>query len=95
MGRKNGRVYERRGAVQWERLIAAQAAGALSQRAFCEQRGLSYASFCNWKRRLREESEQAATAGGFIELDVSPASREHWDVELTLGEGVVLRVRRG
>ena len=95
MGQKNGRMYERRSAVQWERLVAAQASGTLSQRAFCERRGLSYASFCNWKRRLDEKPERSANTGGFIEVDVPPASRGYWDVELTLGEGVVLRLRRG
>ena len=94
MGRRNARTYERRSATQWIELLAEQAGGELSQRAFCERQGLSYASFCHWKRRLRKDSQSRLPPGGFLELDLSPSSRVHWDVELTLGEGVVLRVRR-
>jgi hypothetical protein len=94
MGRTSTRGYERRSAAQWERLIAEQSAGALSQRVFCARRGIAYSSFCGWKRRLGEAARGATEAPAFIELAVEPPGEPHWDVELTLGTGVVVRVRR-
>ena len=47
MGRKNGGGYTRRSALQWERLLSEQAGSGISQRAFCERRGLSHSSFYN------------------------------------------------
>jgi hypothetical protein len=95
MGPKKQVVYARRTALQWERLITRQAEGTLSQRAFCAEQGLSYGSFCHWKRRLRDECAGGGEPGGFVELPVAASQRAQWDVELTLGEGVVLRVRCG
>jgi putative transposase len=94
MGRKNGVVPVRRTAAQWESLVARQAAGSLTQRAFCARHGVAYASFCHWKRRLREEGAGADERRGFVQLQAPVSNRTEWDVELTLGEGVVLRVRR-
>ena len=95
MGRKKDRGYTRRSALEWERLLSEQAGSGVSQRAFCNRRGLSHSSFYHWKRRLgeavngKEESE-----AGFIELAVEPKEALQWEVELTLSPGVVLRVRR-
>jgi len=97
MARARSRRYARRSAAQWARLVAEQETGALSQRAFCAERGLAYGSFCGWKRRLREAPARAATrdAPAFVELAAAPvAQSSDWDVELALGEGVVLRLRR-
>jgi len=88
----------RRSPAQWRRLIAEQAESGLAQEAFCRARGLAVSSFCNWRRKL---AASAAVGDGealpaFIEL--APQTRaptdEGWDVELELGVGVVLRLRR-
>jgi len=96
MAARKGR--KRRGRAQWQRLITEQAGSGLSQRAFCERRGLAYATFCGWRRRLGVEAPERKRedeGAAFVELDVgSAAPGPAWEVELALGEGVVLRVRR-
>ena len=94
MGRRNHRGYTRRSVVQWERIVGEQQKSSLSQRAFCAERGVAYSSFCHWKRRLAETGGTPRGESEFIELEFEPAASEQWDVELTLGAGVVLRVRR-
>lgn len=95
MARRTGRGYVRRSRAQWRRLVAEQAGSGLSQRAFCERRGLTYASFCGWKRRLGDEPVSEGDGAAFVEMAVAPAPPSSgWDVELALGDGVVLRLRR-
>ena len=79
-----------RGRGDWERLVAAYEQSELTRKAFCAERSLSMSSLDYWRRKLRRE----ATAPGFIELPALGGSAE-WDVELELGGGVVLRLRRG
>ena len=92
MARRGRGRYVRRSAAQWSRLIAEQSGSGLSQRRFCEDRGLSYSTFSVWRRRVASgEGEEAA---GFVEVTVEPPRREpDWDVELALGNDVVLRIR--
>lgn len=93
MANRKRKKYVRRSATQWASLVSEQAESGLSQRRFCERHGLSYASFCYRKRRLGEE--RGDSQRGFIELAVDRATDEsRWDVELSLGDGVVLRIRR-
>lgn len=76
----------------WERLVAEYERGDETRRAFCDERGLSVSSLDYWRRKLREET---AARPGFIELgSVSTAGSPAWDIELELGGGVVLRLRR-
>jgi len=82
----------RRHRAQWQRLIEEQAASGLTQHAFCTRRRLAYATFCSWKRRLRDDVD--AQPPGFVEVGLDEAPMPGWDVELELGDGVVLRVRR-
>ena len=64
-----------------------------SQASFCEARGVSLTSFQNWRRKLGLVTRRGADARhGFIE--VAPACDPVWDVELSLGDGVILRLRR-
>ena len=82
----------RRGSDEWQRLIDEQAQSGLTQAAFCEAQGLSLASFGNWKRRLTtgESIEQPWFELGALS-DAGPSS---WDIELQLGDGICLRLRR-
>lgn len=84
----------RRTRAQWQRVLAAQAASGLSQEAYCARHHIAYSSFCRWKRELGHREPPMSPA--FIELTpAAPATRRGWDVELELGEGVFLRLRRG
>lgn len=80
----------RRTAEEWRRIVERQAASGQSVEAFCAAAGISSTSFWRWHERL-SEANGAGTDGLFVELGTAP---ETWDVELELGAGVVLRVRR-
>jgi len=91
----------RRSPEQWRELIEHQRAGKQSARAFCQARGIAYSTFPYHKRKLREtavdcgnEEAVSAEAGGFIELNALPEGDRPLEVELSLGNGLVLRIRR-
>ena len=92
-------IRTRRTAEQWRSLIAEQAECGLSQAAFCKRKRLSLSTFTLWKRRLAESGEPSATQSGeqdsWIDLGQLSSSRAGWDIELDLGDGVCLRLRRG
>jgi len=94
MARGTKRGYVRRTRAQWQRLVDEQAASGLSGREFCARRQIAYATFCARKRELGTEPKKRPS-GAFVEVALdhdTPAPG--WDVELELGDGVVLRVRR-
>ena len=83
---------KRRSGDEWQRLIDEQAESGQSQSTFCAARGISVASLQNWKRRL---AAPEATPKPWLELGtLAEASSARWDVELDLGDGIVLRLRR-
>ena len=97
----------RRSRAQWQSLIEQAERSPLSVSAFCAAQGVSTASFYLWRKRLRVEAspEPAAgagvAAGEFLDLGVlaAPAGEAGeraggWELELTLGGGLVLRLRR-
>ena len=95
-----------RSAAQWQALVHRQAKSTLSAREFCDAQELSYASFIQWRSRLRQESAASEIdAADFIELTgtgisppspVMPAPEAVADtavvVELLLGTGITLRI---
>ena len=91
---ENTRRHVRRSPSEWQQLIDEQARSGQSQRAFCAARALSVKSFQHWKRQL------AATAASpslpWLELGALPERpvATGWDLELELGDGVCLRLRR-
>jgi transposase-like protein len=82
----------RRSRDEWQRLIDEQAESGQTQAAFCAERGISVTSLQNWKRRLaRSES----TGEPWLELGtLVEAKSPTWDIELDLGDGIRLRLRR-
>lgn len=76
----------------WEALVGKFDRSGLSRQQFCAEAAVPMSSFGYWQRKLRRE--RTAEASGFIELPAI-ASTSDWDVELELGGGVVLRLRRG
>ena len=91
-------IRPRRTAEQWRSLIAEQADSGLSQAAFCKRKRLSLSTFSLWKRRLSEPGELAVRQNEdqatWIDLGQLASSRTGWDIELDLGDGVCLRLRR-
>jgi len=91
----------RRSPEQWSRLIEQQQSGTQSAKAFCQTHGIAYATFLYHKRKLGQSlvdrgNLEGGSPGedGFIELGNLPVSDRPWDVELSLGGGLVLRIRR-
>lgn len=92
---KSGR--RRRSRAQWRRVIRAQSASELGQKDYCTRHGISYSTFCRWKRELGTDQVAALPSPtvDFVELAPSVASvAAGWEVELELGEGLTLRLRR-
>lgn len=96
-----GTKRARRSLAQWQRLIGEQADSDLTQSAFCRARGISPSSLKYWKRRLAAPTARIVDVPepGFVELtaavaDDMVAGGGSWDVELDLGTGMVLRLRR-
>ena len=83
----------RRTRSQWQRVLAGQVASGLSQQTYCTRHHIPYSSFCRWKRELR--GAEPPTSSAFVELTPAAVATElRWDVELELGEGVFVRLRR-
>jgi transposase-like protein len=91
----------RRSRAQWQTLIARGERSALGIGAFCRAEGVSTASFYSWRQRLRESApdERSAAVGApapaFLDLGALHDDAGRWEIELALGDGVVLRLRRG
>ena len=90
-------VRSRRSPDQWRALIAEQKEGNLRQAAFCAQHGVSVASFQYWKRRVAEVTSPSDAPAPWVELSRA-VSDSHvsggWELELELGDGVILRLKR-
>ncbi|WP_409522936.1 IS66 family insertion sequence element accessory protein TnpA [Nitrincola sp. MINF-07-Sa-05] len=84
---------------QWQALIDQQRDSGLSATQFCKQQNIGYASFCNWRKRLSESPVDDAINSdetGFLDLSSlmskSPSSGSDWNIVLSLGNGVELRL---
>ena len=88
------RLRTRRSAAEWRAIMVRYEASGLSGEGFCEAEGIGKSAFWRWRwrRRLADGDAGGGTKAMFVELAAGPASP--WDVELELGAGVVLRVRR-
>ena len=84
---------------QWQVLVDQHRESGLSAMEFCKQQQLGYASFCNWRKRLSLGSIDETRAPGEADfLDLSSlmgycaSSGSGWNVVLSLGNGVELRL---
>lgn len=90
----------RRSKNQWQELIDKQASSGLSQADFCKREQLALSTFTNWKRRLAgrvgpaSSDEQESAPSPWIELGAVNGSVPSWEIELDLGGGICLRLRR-
>lgn len=58
----------------WRGVLEKWSLSGLSQRGFCEERGISFSTFCYWRRRLRGTSE-AGSVSTFIPVEIMPPRR--------------------
>ena len=95
MGQKRATRNKRRTTAQWQALLTDQAQSGLSVRAFCAKRGIGYSTFSKWKARLADHPGGVTQPTHFVEVsptEVLPTT--HWDLELTLGTDLILRLAR-
>ncbi len=84
----------RRSRADWERLMAQYKASGLKQRVFCEQHGIGYSTFYYWRKQLRQSAAVEKSSTPLVELPMFPLGQtSDWRIELTLGQGVVLRMK--
>ena len=102
--RRAGIASARRSASEWRALMGLYANSAETRKQFCARHGVALSTFAWWRRRLRQKAPTAVVARAaaapahalFVEIEqpthaLSPA----WDMELELGAGMFLRLRRG
>ena len=84
---------------QWQALVNQQRDSGLSAPQFCKQENIGYASFCNWRKRLSDPSTDDSAGSGeanFLDLSsltgTSSSSGPGWNIVLSLGNGVELRL---
>ncbi len=84
---------------QWQVLVDQQHVSGLSAPQFCKQESIGYASFCHWRKRLSGPSPEDSTGSGdasFLDLSslmgTSQTSGPGWNIVLSLGNGVELRL---
>lgn len=83
---------------QWQALVNQQRHSGLSATQFCKERSIGYASFCHWRKRLSDclaAEVPASDAAGFLDLSAlmgGAASAPGWNIVLSLGNGVELRL---
>ena len=95
----------RRTAAQWRKLIERFDRSGQTRGKFCAANGLALSTFDLWRRKLGETqaaADEVHRESLFVELTnaTEPAGSRTaagagaWEVELELGAGVVLRLRR-
>ena len=92
----------RRSRREWQSLLERAERSPLSVTAFCATQGVSTASFYLWRKRLGADvGVPAAVPAAFLDLGELEAQAGGgaervggWEVELALGDGLVLRLRR-
>jgi len=98
----------RRSPEEWQALIKQFNQSQLSRQAFCKQQSLALSTFDLWRRRLKIVDAQPPrpSEAMFVELSSSDDARSSarsgqplpaptgWDIELQIGDGVVLRLRQ-
>lgn len=100
------RIRIRRTEAQWKVILAEQERSGQTQAGFCQTRHLAYSTFLTWRGRLRgkvpgREKQAVAPRAQFVELPAWPVSAPEvavpgtdYVVELTLGNGMVVRIGR-
>ena len=96
--------HVRRSASDWRALMRDFAQRGETRAQFCKRHGLTLSTFAWWRSHLRRESAAVSntipTPAGALFVELAPddksitAAAVNWDVELELGNGVFLRVRR-
>lgn len=92
-----------RGPAAWAQFIAAQPGSGLSVDAYCRKHKLSPSGFYTWRQRLQKKvvlpgkqaKALAPEPASLLDLGTqSLAASPGWEVEVDVGAGIVLRLRK-
>ena len=79
----------------WQQLIRSQTKSGQTEAEFCAQRSISLTRFGHWKRRLEKATSNTTDNTNWLELPSLPVGiASGWDIELDLGNGLCLRLRK-
>lgn len=91
-----------RSKATWQKIINQYESSSQTQAEFCREQDIAPMSFYKWRQRLSKENQ----SNHFIDISQSMVSVESidqqpsstvesspWQVELELGQGIILRVR--
>jgi len=86
----------RRSTEQWQDIMSAYQSSGLTQESFCIQESLALSTFYTWRQRLNGTKPAKCKAPQFVELTPSQqkTASSDWDIELALGDHIVLRFRQ-
>jgi len=90
----------RRSATQWAEIITHYRQSNLNARLYCEQHDYSLATLRKWQTRFsgHEANDDSPSPGRLVELiaakSTDPPSSHTLLIELTLGSGMHLKIRR-
>jgi hypothetical protein len=87
-------VRPRRTLDEWRELLEHYEYSGQTQEQFCTDHALALSTFGRWRKRLRRQSPMSSGDGLFVELAQDVPASQSWDVELQLGAGMYLRLRR-
>ena len=90
-------VRSRRTLDEWRELLDCFEQSGQTREQFCSDHGLALSTFGRWRKRLRRQaapSPKRSSDALFVELPQDVPASQPWDVELQLGAGVYLRLRR-
>jgi len=81
---------------QWQEIMLAYDQSGLTQEAFCDRESLAPSTFYSWRKRLKGIKKTKPKKSMFVELTPPQTEQQpiDWDVELRLGDHIVLRLRQ-
>lgn len=91
----------RRSREEWSSLVSRFEESGQTREAFCAEAGISVSTLRRWCSRFRQGARpELSQVPVFVELPAEEKPAEEaliqpWEVELQLGGGVLLRLRRG
>jgi hypothetical protein len=88
-----GKRDERR--ERWQELVGDWEASGMSGAAFCRERGLVYAQFMYWRKRLEAGDEQERVSGGFVAVAFEEDRAGSCGVRVRVRDELELVLERG
>ena len=90
---------QKRSREAWHRIMASYEASGLTQKEFCSQNDVAPSSFAKWRQKLLGDcgsDGQHLEKSLFMALPLQRMLPEapSWDIELDLGNGMALRLRK-